>query len=178
MNVSGGPGSTAEAPRRVVLGRIVGVFGIRGWVKVQSYTEPVTAILEYGCWTLDLPRGSARRKVMEGRPHGRQLVALLEQTEDRTAAEQWIGATISVERAELPTLAPREYYRDDLLGFTVRTLQGVVLGRLDHFVEGPGYALMVVRGEQEHWLPAAPPLLRRVDLATREIHVDWQPPGD
>jgi len=178
MSVSGGPDSPAETAQRVVLGRISGVFGVKGWLKVQSYTEPVTAILDYGCWTLDLPRGGAQLRVLEGRPHGRQLVVLLEQMVDRTAAEQWVGATISVERAELPALAPREYYREDLLGLTVRTTDGTVLGRLDHFVDGPGYALMVVRGEREHWLPATPPLLRRVDLASGEIQVEWRPLED
>lgn len=169
---------TAAAPGRVALGRIAGAFGVRGWLRVESYTEPATAILDYRFWTLEAPGAAARLEVREGRPQGRHVVARLESLDDRTAAERWVGATIYVNRSELPPLAEREHYREDLIGLTVLTTDGAVLGRVDHFIDGPVHAVMVVRGEREHWVPATPVHLKRVDLAAGEIHVDWQPLED
>lgn len=167
--------AAGTAGRRVVLGRISGVFGIKGWVKVESYTDPVEAILQFDQWQLE--QRAARRvvEVLEGRRQGRQVVAHLEAYDDRDVAAQLIGSEISVARASLPELPQREYYRADLVGMTVRDATGTELGRVDHFVETAAHPVMVVRGERDWWVPAAPPCLRRVDLAKREVHVDWQP---
>jgi len=73
----------------------------------------------------------------------------------------------------LPPTAAQEHYRDDLLGFEVRNRDGVTLGRVSHFVEAPASAVMVVKGEREHWVPAVPRHLMKVDVARGEIEVDW-----
>ena len=72
-----------------------------------------------------------------------------------------------------PKLAKGEYYRDDLVGFEVVNTDGVVLGRLDYFADLPAGAVMVVKGEREHWVPAAPRHLQKVDLAAKRLTVDW-----
>ena len=172
---------SATGPQRansqwLPLGRIVGVFGVKGWVKVESYTDPREAILGYPEWQLDKPAGAYR--IVAGRKHGRQVVASLEHFEDRDSARQLVGATISVQRSALPELKPREYYRADLIGLRVVNEQGLVLGRVERFVDTPVHAVMVVRGTEEHWLPVTPQHLRRVDLASGEIRVDWSPAED
>ena len=68
---------------------------------------------------------------------------------DRDAAESLREYEILIERAALPAAAEREYYREDLLGFTVRNVEGVVLGTLQYFLTAPATAVMVVRGERE-----------------------------
>jgi 16S rRNA processing protein RimM len=172
-----------QGGKRVALGRIVGHFGVQGWLKVDSYTEPPEAILNYRHWNLDGPAAPARLEVGQGRRQGRQVVVHFDGYDTREAAARWIGATVSVERSELPELPPREYYQEDLLGLTVCTLDGRVLGRVDHFADGPAHGLMIVRdvgpdGPGEHWLPVTPRHLRRVDLPAGVIHVDWQPLED
>jgi len=97
----------------------------------------------------------------------------LEGVNDRDAAERLKGRDILVEREQLPATGPREYYREDIEGFTVRNCEGVVLGVLQHFLEAPAGALMVVSGDKERWLPASAPFLKRVDLERREIEIDW-----
>jgi 16S rRNA processing protein RimM len=113
--------------------------------------------------------------LIEGRQHAHGLVAHLEGVDDRGAAAALTGAVIEVERAALPRLAEREYYRSDLIGLRVRNLEGADLGIVSHFVDAPGSAVMVTRdaGGREHWLRAAPPHLQRVDVAAGEILVDW-----
>ena len=172
MNI---PGSERAASQWLPIGRIVGVFGLKGWVKVESYTDPREAILRYGVWHLDRPAGGGARRVREGRPHGRLVVASLEQIEDCDVARTLVGATIAVQRAALPELKPRQYYQADLIGLRVIDAQGRELGRVEYFIHAPAHPVMVVRGAQEHWLPATPQHLRRVDLEAGEIRVDWDP---
>lgn len=157
-----------------MLGRITGLFGIKGWVKVESYTDPVESILGFRDWLLEQRNARRAVTVSEGRRHGRQVVVHVESFDDRERAAELVGAQITVPRSSLPQLGAREFYRADLVGLTVRDGSGAVLGRVDHFIDTPANALMVVRGERELWLPATPRYLRRIDLAAGEIHVEWQ----
>ena len=160
----------------IELGRIRAPFGIKGWLHVESHTDPPERLLGYREWSLRLASGERlSRRVVEGRRHAEGLVAHLEGVDDRGEAATLTGAVIEVERAQLPRLANREYYRADLVGLRVRNLEGAELGTVSHFVDAPAGAVMVAReaGGREHWVPATPPRLHRVDLAAGEILVDW-----
>jgi 16S rRNA processing protein RimM len=163
----------------VELGRIGSPYGVLGWMHIQSFTDPLEGILEYPVWSLRLGSGAQTGyRLVEGRIQGRGLVARLEGVTDREAAAVLRGAMIEVLRSALPPPGRHEYYRGDLLGFTVRNLEGVELGRLDHFVEGPGATMMVVAGIAEYWIPAIPQYLRKVDLEGRGLSVDWPADAD
>jgi 16S rRNA processing protein RimM len=149
-------------------------WGVKGWIHVDSYTDPPDGILEYRQWTLRLGSGERiTRELVEGRPHSDRLVARLEGIEDRDRAAALNGAVIEVERAELPPTGEREYYQADLLGLVVRNLDGPELGRVGYFLDTPTGPMMVVKGEREYWIPAVPKHLRKVDLAAGLILVDW-----
>jgi 16S rRNA processing protein RimM len=164
----------AEAARIVVLGRIVAAHGVRGWLKVQSYTEPPEGLLDYSHWLLREPGGTPRPvRVAASEFDGHWMRVSLEGIADRDAAERLRGAEIEVERAQLPPPGEREHYREDLIGFAVRNLEGVAMGAVTHFVDAPGGAVMVVKGEREHWVLATPAHLKQVRMAEREIEVDW-----
>lgn len=154
-----------------MLGRITGAFGVRGWLKVISFTDPPEQILDYPTWQSD---GKVMRH-LEGRRHGKGLVVRLEGIDDRDAARALGRRELWVERRELPALKKGEYYRADLVGFEVVNLQGQDLGRVDHFLDMPANAVMVVRGDREHWLPLGPDQVFRVDLEHGRITVDWDP---
>ena len=160
----------------IELGRLGAPYGIKGWLHVESHTDSPQRLLEYREWVLRLASGERiMRRVAAARSHGEGLVAQLEGISDRDEAAALTGAVIEVERAALPPLGEREYYRADLLGFGVRNLEGAALGQVSHFVDAPGGALMVTRTAQGrvHWVPAAPRHLRKVDLPARQIVVDW-----
>jgi 16S rRNA processing protein RimM len=160
----------------VVLGRIAGPFGVRGWVKVKSYTEPAEGILGYRDWHVSVPGSGPRRlSPVEGRRHGELVVARLAGIDDRDAAAALVHCEISVPRGDLPPTGERQYYLADLEGLEVLTIDGQVLGRLDHFVETGANPVMVVKGERERWLPLVPSCLKEVDLAAGRIVVDWDP---
>jgi 16S rRNA processing protein RimM len=87
------------------------------------------------------------------------------------------GAQVCVPRSELPQRDERDFYRADLIGCEVVTLDGTSLGNVQHFIESPAQVLMVVRGTREFWIPAVPQHLRRVDLQARRVVVDWNETG-
>jgi 16S rRNA processing protein RimM len=149
-------------------------WGVKGWIHVDSYTDPPDGILEYRQWTLRLGSGERiTRELVEGRPHSDRLVARLEGIEDRDRAAALNGAVIEVARADLPPTGEREYYQADLLGLMVRNLDGAELGKVGYFMDTPTGPMMVVKGERECWIPAVPKHLSKVDLAAGLILVDW-----
>jgi 16S rRNA processing protein RimM len=159
---------------RIVLGRITGPFGVRGWVKVASFTDPPGQILDFARWRADAP-GQPERELepTESRPHGRGWVVRLQGVDDRDAAIALGKPELWVEREELPALKQGEHYRADLVGLEVVNLAGERLGRVDHFLDLPANAVMVVVGERERWLPVGPGQLLKVDAERRRITVDW-----
>ena len=161
---------------RIVLGRITGPFGVRGWVKVVSFTDPPGQFLEFPRCHAELAGGATRElAIAEGKPHGKGWVVRLEGIDDRDAAIALGKPELWIAREELPALRAGEHYREDLVGFEVVNLAGVSLGRVDGFIDLPANAVMVVAGERERWLPVGPGQLLRVDTGQRRVTVDWDP---
>jgi 16S rRNA processing protein RimM len=162
----------------IELGQVGAPFGIRGWVKLHSYTNPPEQLLEHATLSL-LLAGIWRDFTVEatGRSGGALTVKLVG-VPDRTAADALKGAPVGVPRSALPACAAGDFYQADLLGCEVVNLAGDRLGVVAHFVEIPTHALMVVRGTREYWVPAVPQHLRRVDLEARRVVVDWEEPVD
>ncbi len=160
------------------MGQVGRAHGIRGELLVRSFTDPPEALLDYEPWQLVPPRGEARTVEVERAAwHQDRLRIKFEGIDDRNAAEALRGWWIRVPRGQLPPLAEREHYRDDLLGFEVLNLEGGQLGKLDYFVDLPTGSVMVIRegaeGSREHWVPAGPTHLKQVDVAARRLTVDW-----
>jgi 16S rRNA processing protein RimM len=161
----------------VVLGRIAGVFGVRGWVKVFSHTEPRDGILTYSPWTIGEEGGWRERRLLDGKPHGgKGIVALLEGCGDRDQAALLIGRDIAVRRDWLPRLEQDDYYWSDLEGLRVQTLEGVELGVISHLFDTGANDVMVVKGERERLIPYLwEQVVKQVDLKASRMLVDWDP---
>jgi 16S rRNA processing protein RimM len=160
----------------VELGRIGAPFGVRGWVHVDSYTDPPEGLLGYPRWVLRRSSGERLTKELaEGHPQGDRLVARLDGIEDRDAASLLTGAVIEVQRAELPPPGRRRHYQADLIGLAVKNLDGIELGRVAQFVEAPTGPVMVVKADdgREHWVLATREYLRKVEFEKGLIIVDW-----
>lgn len=163
----------SNSDRRVAVGRIAGLYGVRGWVKVFSYTRPRDAILNYRPWLIAQNSGWREFEVNEGRVHGRGIVARLGECTDRDMAAQLVGAEIAVRLQQFPAAAENEYYWAELEGLRVVNLAGIELGRVSHLFETGANDVMVVRGEHEYLIPFAHAIVRRVDREAGVIHVDW-----
>lgn len=160
----------------VTLGKVSGVFGIKGWVKVFSYTAPMGNILGYDPWFLQVGGEWKPYKLLGGQEHPKGLVAQLEGVADRTVAESLVGSPIAVPRSCLPPLAEGEYYWFDLLGMQVVTVAGDILGTVDHLFATGANDVLVVQGERERLIPwVRGQVIRSVCLLERRIVVDWEP---
>ncbi len=166
------PPEQHQSDRPIVLGRIAGLYGVRGWVRVFSETDPRENILRYSPWLLE----GAAHVVVEGRRHGKGLVVRLEGCEDRDQAAALIGRDICVRRDQLPPARPDEFYWADLEGLDVRTVAGKPLGRVSHLFDTGANDVLVVKGDRERLLPFVwDDIVKDVDLASGTITVDWDP---
>ncbi len=168
-------GGTGE--KLVLLGRIVGVHGVRGELKLESYTDPRMRIFRYQPWQLGTGSGVVQVAGCQGRAQGKGIVATLPGIDDRDAAAALVGSDIRVPRAALPPAAPGEYYWADLEGLEVVTIQGVPLGRVSHLVATGANDVLVVRdGVRERLVPFLPgQFVTEVDIQGGRVVVDWDP---
>ena len=162
-----------SADRLLLIGKIVGVHGVGGWVKLESYTEPRVALFAYRPWLI----GDKELTDGQGREQGKGLIGKLPGCDDRDAAARLIGATIQVRRSVLPAPKRGEIYWADLEGLEVVTTNGVALGKVTHlFATGANDVLVVRDGERERLIPyVAKQFVAEVDLKAGRITVDWDP---
>lgn len=161
--------------RAVVLGRVGAPFGVHGWVKVTSYTDPAAGIVAYGSWDLVRAGQTERRTVLEWKRAGRALAVRLEGVGSREAAQALTGCEVQVDRAELPPTTPGEYYWHDLMGLEAVNREGVSLGRVDSVMELPAHPVLVLKGDRERLVPLVPQRLVAVDFDAGRVTLDWHP---
>ena len=143
-------------------------------MRVQSFTDPPQRLFEWKIWRLESQNGPAREvKLLEARPQGNGWIAKLEGVDERDGAARLTGQMILVERELLPPAEGREHYRDDLLGFEAKNLEGALLGVVEHFIDTPGNVVMVIKGAREHLIPVTAQHLRSVDADARKLIVVW-----
>jgi 16S rRNA processing protein RimM len=156
------------------MGRVLGAFGVQGWIRVKPYTETPGALGEFARWVVRSPEGWSEVAVEEFELHAKGPVARLAGCADRTAAERLRGVEIAVPRAALGEAEKGTLYQVDLLGLEVRDEQGRVLGEVDGFLETGGASVMVVKGGIERLIPFVADYVKAVDREARRITVDWK----
>jgi len=157
----------------VVVGRIAGVFGVKGWLRIHSFTDPPDGILNYGPWLVGDGTQTAFR-VMEGAGHGRGVIARLDGIDDRDMARALVGSTVRVPREQLGQPGPGEYFWSDLIGLQVLNEKDVVLGQVENLMATGANDVLVVQGERRRLLPFLPGhVVKSVDLAAGTIRVAW-----
>jgi len=164
----------------VVVAKIGAPYGVRGWVKVFSFTEPADNLLDYDPWYFKSDKASDApwpiAPVSEARSHGKAFVAKFKGCDDRDAAARLNGREIAIRRDQLPPTEAGEYYWSDLQGLEVLTTEGVSLGRVDHLLETGANDVLVVKGERERLIPyVTGPIVKHVDLDAGTLQVDWDP---
>ncbi|WP_371816461.1 ribosome maturation factor RimM [Roseateles sp. DAIF2] len=173
----------------VEVGRVLDAWGIKGWVKVQSYSTDAQALFASRRWFLQPPEGKPVAKslppvlkILSVRDHGEGIVANAEGVADRNAAEALRGARIFISRAQFPKSDTDEYYWIDLIGLTVVNRQGETLGDVVGLLDtGPHSVLRIVppgltppvKPDQERLVPFVSAFIDAVSLEERRITVDW-----
>lgn len=159
----------------VIMGRVASAHGIRGWVKVQPYTEYVDSLLGYRTWWIGQERGPWREvEVLQCESHLKTLAALLPDCPDRTSAEKLKGLLIAVPRSSLPEQPEDEYYWSDLIGLPVINVAGINLGNVEQLLETGANQVLMVKGENGQILiPFVASAIKQVDTQNKRIEVDW-----
>ena len=157
----------------VHFGRIAGLFGVEGWVKVFSHARPRETIVDYSPWLVKTTGDWREMVVEEGRAQGKGVVVKLAGVDNRDQASRLIGADIAIRFSQLPPPSKGEYYWAQLVGLEVVNLAGQNLGKVDHLLETGANDVLVVRNGKERCLPATANVIREVDLEAGVIRVDW-----
>jgi 16S rRNA processing protein RimM len=160
----------------VVLGRVGAPFGVQGWVKVTSYTDPAMGIANYSRWTLVQGDRTRDVRVLDAKRAGHGVAVQLEGVGSREAAQALNGAEVQVDRSELPETGPKEHYLHDLVGLDAHNRDGVALGRVDGILDMPAHPVLVLRdGKVERLVPLVRERLIAVDLESGRVTLDWHP---
>lgn len=162
--------------QHINVGKISGVFGIKGWVKVFSFTDPRGNILTYSPWLLKKDDETKTVNIVDGQLQGKTIVAQLDGVNDRDQAANLMGWDVFITQDQLPKAAKGEYYWSDLIGLAIETIDGVQLGVVDSLLETGANDVIIVQGERERVIPFLQgQTIISVDLDAGRIIVDWDP---
>lgn len=159
----------------VTLGRVSGLFGVKGWMKIYSHTQPRENILSYPVWHLLLDGETRAYELKDGKAQGKGVIAQLEGIDDRDQAASLVKAEILIPREELPSTEEDEFYWTDLQGLDVVTVDDIKLGVVDYLFETGANDVIVVKGDKQRLIPFIKDVVIAVDLESRVITVDWDP---
>ena len=175
-----------QGERVVVLGRIVGAFGVAGWIKVESYTDPPERLLNYRQWLLKRVAKAEQSEwrevsLVESRASGLALHAKLDEVVTREQAAALRGTEVGVKRSVLPELPLGDYYWNDLIGMEAFTPEGESLGEIVDIRETPAHPLLQLIERQltgakpiERWVPFVSERICSVDVSAQRVVLDWQ----
>lgn len=160
----------------VVIGKFGSAHGVRGWIKLYSYTDPISNITQYKQWWIQCAGAWEVLTPEQFKPHGNGLLVKLKGCETPEAAKHYTNTLIHIERHELPMLADDEYYWEDLVGCEVYTPEGVLLGKVDHlFHTGSNDVIVVGDSEHQkrHLIPQVSSIVLNINLDKKQIIADW-----
>lgn len=167
--------SGVELTQPLIVGRVSGVYGVKGWVKLHSHTDPRENILTYkNVWIKNGEKWEAT-EIVQGRPQAQTVVAQLAGYDDREKVRELIGRDIAIDVSQLPKTGDGYYWRD-LIGLSVINGDNVTLGTVDTLMETGANDVLVLKDSQgqECLVPfVMGEFVKQVDLDSGVITVDW-----
>ncbi len=165
---------TIRSRESILVARVVDAFGVKGQIKLHSFTEKSSNLLNYQDWILDIPeKGRHPYTVETSKMHGRFLVASLTGVDDRDKALNLKGAEVYVSKESLPKLDADEYYWSELIGLKVVNIDGTEYGYIDQIMETGANEVLVVVGESTKLIPFISDAIHSVDLIGSVVCVEW-----
>jgi len=159
--------------KRLLVGTINGLFGVQGWVKIFSHTQPRKNILSYKPWHIQIDEQWQILEIVNGREQSKTIVAKIKDIDNREQARAMIGIDVYIEKSQLLKLKKGEHYWEDLIGLEVINRSNFVLGKVQNLMETGVNYVLIVQGEKEHWVPYIEPFLCEVNIEKQQILVDW-----
>lgn len=162
-------------PKLIVMGRVIAPFGVKGWIKIEPFTEAADSLGQFPSWWIGRGEDWREFQLAESARHGSALVARLAGCEDRDAAAKFRGTEVAVPREALPPSGEDEFYQADLIGMEVRNLEDERLGSVAGFLRSGAHhpVMRLASDEGERLLPFIPSVVKLVDTEAGRILVDW-----
>lgn len=159
----------------VVIGKLGATYGIKGWLKVNSFTEATEDILSYKPWYIEDKTEWKPFKISAGRPYGKGVIIHIAGFDTPEQARLFTGKKIAIKRSQLPTLLKQEFYWSDLIGLTVVNSQQQTLGIVTSLIETGSNDVLVLKdsNNKEHGVPYLSSVILEVDLEAKIIRVNW-----
>jgi 16S rRNA processing protein RimM len=159
------------------MGRISAPFGIKGWIRVQTYTRAISGLTNYPVWWISGANGWREVKVEQSQAQGVDVVAKLTGIDDRDVAASLKGQQVAISRGDFPPAAKGEFYWADLIGLGVKNTEGLDFGIVTSMMETGANDVMVVQQSavdgEERLIPFIADVVKRVDIAASLIEVEW-----
>lgn len=159
--------------KHVIVGRFGSSYGVRGWIKVISFTDPKENILAYQPWFVNYQGNYQQIHITGGKEHGQFIIVKFAECDDPETAKTFTNVLILVPRAQLSKPTQGHYYWADLEGLTVINKQQETLGIIDHLFATGANDVIVVKGDKERLIPYIKDVVLNVDLDTKVMRVDW-----
>ena len=160
---------------KVIMGRFARTHGVRGWIRVVSFADPIRSLLDYKIWKVQY-RGTSQVVAMQsGKVCGLFLIVKLKGIEDPETARCYTNSFITIERGALPPLREGEYYRSDLIGLRVISVNSFHFGTVVSISETTSNDVLIVKDRHhERVIPYISQVVRSVDVERKSIIVDWE----
>jgi 16S rRNA processing protein RimM len=166
----------SEENQYIILGKLGAVYGIHGWLKINSFTDPVTNIFDYKIWYIKTSQEWQPLNIDKIDIKADKLLAHVVGYDTPEHAKQLTGLDISVHRSQLPSLPADEYYWHDLVGLSVYTLNNDYLGLVVRVINAPAHPLLEIKDQKEHLVPLIfKQFIKTVDLNNQTMIIDWDP---
>ncbi len=165
------------ADNKILIGRVNGLFGVRGWLRFFSYTRPLANLISYNPLWLKTPQGWQAFEVESAQAYADgRLVAKFKGVDEREAARVLMGCDVAIVPEQLPKEDPTDFYWVDLIGCTVETLSGEILGVVKEMMETGAHDVMRVRqGKNDELIPfVLERVIKHVDITQKRIVIDWE----
>ena len=168
---------------QIILGKVGAVYGIKGWLKIHSFTDETEAILDYFPWSLKLGNNTQTVEITDWRKHNKVLIVKVAGIDDRDDAQAFVGSEILTNEAALPELSQDDFYWRDIIGMSVVTNKGYDLGVVTDMMETGANDVLVVKAnlndgfsKKERLIPYLfEQVVKSVSLENKQICVDWDP---
>ena len=170
-----------EDDKKIYLGKITGVHGIKGWLKIQSFSSPPENILNYPSWIINNQGEEDFYSIEQGRKQNNKIVVKLENIDDRNTAESLINSKIQILRSDLPKLSNENYYWSDLVGLSVLSSEEKVIGKIESLIEtGANDVMVIITLKDERILIpfVMHEIIKEVNVELNYIKIDWSIESD
>lgn len=168
--------NSVDNEKYIVIGRIGSTYGVKGWLKLQSFTESQSDIFDYQPWYFNTKGQWTVFDCDDTKASAERLLIHVKGYDSPELAKQLTGIELATTRSQLPKLPEGEFYWHDLIGLDVYTTEQVLLGSVVNIISNAAHPLLEIKGEKQHLVPLLfDKFILEVDLSKNKVIADWDP---